>query len=409
MISRQCKWRGTRNLTTQLTAVILFKLIVLSMSLKMAATNSIEIKCILTDSDTCEIDPAVCPELTDENTSVENINIVNFNAVKCVHTFDILTRTRLTKVPTFILQKFKKLYSIRIIDAGITELVPESFVNGKKIESLDLRRNEITVIPANVFAAMEMLEELNLFDNEISRIEDGAFKGLGNLRRLYLSGNQLTVIGVGTFGGAENVRELFLGGNAIRTIESGAFNMPNLENIVLRGNRLKSLPEDLFAASNTLEKADLSENELMRLGRLFDQSNNLYILNLNDNPDIEDADIFDVMQRLPRLSYLFLANTNVKLPEVAPQTNETVFGLTHLNLANNRLRNSNILKLLTPFKSLKTLELQQNQLKRLELVDDIRNVFPRLSTINLQYNHLDVDWMNHAKPIFETAEIQLLT
>lgn len=409
MISQQCKRRGTRNLTTHLSAVIFIKLIVLSISLKMAATNSIEIKCLTTDSQVCEIDPAVCPELTDENTSEENVNIVNYNAAKSARTFDILTRTRLTKVPTFILKKFKKLHSLRIIDAGIVELVPESFVDGKKIELLDLRRNEITNIPANVFAAMEMLEELSLFDNKISNIEDGAFNGLGNLKQIFLAGNRLTVIGGGTFAGAENLEELFLDDNAIGSIASGAINMPHLENIVLRGNRLKSLPEDLFAASTMLEKADLSKNELMRLGGLFDQCSSLYLLNLNDNPDIEDADLFDVMQRFPGLSYLYLANTNAKLPEVAPQTNETEFALTHLNLAYNRLTNANILKLLMPFKSMKTIELQQNQLKRLELVDDIGNVFPRLTSINLQNNDLDVDWLNQAKPIFDAAGIQIFT
>lgn len=374
----------------------------------MAAADSIEIKCLSTDSHVCEIDPAVCPELTDENTSEENINIANFNAFKEARTFDILTRTRLTKVPTFILKKFKKLHTIRINDAGIAELMPQSFADGKNIELLDLRRNQITEIPANVFAPMEMLEELTLFDNKISKIEDGAFNGLGNLKQLYLAGNRLTVIGGGTFAGAETVQELFLNDNAIHSIASVAFNMPNLENIVLRDNRLKSLPEDLFNVSTMLEKADVSRNELTRLGRLFDQCNNLYSLNLNDNPDIEDVDLFDVMQRLPGLSYLYLANTKLKLPEAAPSTNETESALTHLNLANNRITNSNILKLLEPFKSLKTLELQQNQLKRLELVDDIKNVFPRLSTINLQNNDLDVDWMNRAKPILEAAGIQIL-
>lgn len=374
----------------------------------MSAANSIEIKCISTDRNVCEIDPAVCPQLTDENTSEQNVNIVNYNAFKGARTFEIFTTTRLTKVPTFILKKFKKLHSIRINDAGITSLTPESFADGENIELLDLRRNQITEIPANVFAAMENLEELSLFDNKIAKIENGAFNGLRNLKQLYLSGNQLTEISRGAFSGAENLQQLFLEENAIRSIESGAFNMPHLENIVLRDNRLKSLPEDLFAQSIMLEKVDLSKNELTQVGRLLDQCSNMYSLSLSDNPDIGDGDLFDIMQRLPGLSYLYLANTNLKLPAEPPQINDKQFALTHLNAANNRLIESNILKLLTPFKNLKTLELQHNRLKRLDL-EDITNVFPRLSTINLQHNDLDVDWLNRTKPIFDAVEIQILT
>lgn len=373
----------------------------------MAAANSIQIKCISSGSNVCEVDPSVCSELTDENTSEQNLNIVNFDAFKDAYTFDILSKTRLTKVPVFILKKFKNLSTIRITDAGISVLAPESFADGKNIDLLDLRRNQITEIPSNVLAKMEKLEELSLFDNEINKIEDGAFNGLGNLKQLYLAGNRLTAIGRRTFAGAENLQQLFLDENAISSIESGAFDMPQLENIVLRDNRLKSLPEDLFAQST--EKVDLSRNELQRVGRVFDQCSNLYLLSLSDNPDVEDVDLFDIMQRLPGLSYLYLANTGLKLPAEAPQTNETQFALTHLSLANNRLTNPNILKLLTPFKSLRTLELQQNQLKRLELVEDIKTAFPRLEQINLQHNNLDVDWLRRVEPIFEAADIQITT
>lgn len=404
MTTHECKRRSTRKLT-HLSSVAL----VLWISVIMSVADSFEIKCISTDRNVCEIDPAVCPQLTDENTSEQNANIANFNAFKGAHTFDIFTNTRLTKVPTFILKKFKKLHSIRINDAGITALAPESFADGKNIVLLDLRRNQITEISANVFAAMESLEEMSLFDNKIGKIEDGAFNGLNNLKQLYLSGNQLTAISRGAFSGAGNLQQLFLEENAIRSIESGAFDMPHLENIVLRDNRLKSLPEDLFAHSIMLEKVDLSKNELMRVGRLLDQCSNLYSLSLSDNPDIEDGDLFDIMRRLPGLSYLYLANTKLKLPAEPPQMDDKQFALTHLNAANNRLTESNILQLLTPFKNLKTLELQHNRLKHLDVMEDITNVLPRLSTINLQHNDLDVHWLNQTKLIFDAAEIQILT
>lgn len=180
--------------------------------------------------------------------------------------------------------------------------------------------------------------------------------------------------------------------------------MPNLENIVLRDNRFKTLPEDLFAQSTMLEKVDLSKNELTRVSRLFDHCSNLYSVISSDNSEIEDANLFDIVQRLAGLSYLWLANTKPELSAMAPQTHPTQFPLTHLNLAKNRLTDPNILKLLTSLQSLNTNELQQNQLKRLELIDDIKNVFPQFSKINLQYNNLNVQ----TKLIFEAANIQVL-
>lgn len=380
----------------------------LSSFVKMSATQSIEIKCISSDGNNCEIDPEICPLLTDENLSEENVKIVNFGEFKSVGSFDIFTETRLTKVPTFILKKFKKLHSIRIYDAAITALTPESFANGRKIELLDLRRNRITRIPSNVLGLMPNLEELDLFDNKISEIEENAFDGLTNLKRLYLSGNQLTEINSWTFAGAENLQQLLIDDNQIRSIESQSFNLPNLRKIDLKNNRLESLPENLFTLSPMLEQVDVSKNRLTRVRSLLGGCKNVYRLSLSDNPQLEDADLYDTIQHLPEISYLHLANTALKLPDSTP-TNEMDSPLTHVDLANNGLTRSDILNLLRPFQNLKTLELQRNHLKRLDRIDDIRAAFPRLELINLTNNALDADWFNEAKAIFNAAGVEIVT
>lgn len=148
----------------------------------------------------------------------------------------------------------------------------------------------------------------------------------------------------------------------------------------------------------------------MHIGNVFDNCKNLYSLNLAENPELQDVDVYDLLQRLPGLSYLCLSFTGVKIPDQVPQLDSSIdFELTHLSLDGNQLANEDLLNYLLPFKNLKTLDLQKNKLTKLNIIDNIRSAFPRLSTINLCNNSMDFAWVEEATAALEAQGINLIS
>lgn len=400
-------------------------------SCKMGDTT--EILCLRRNFSECEVDPAICPYLNDGNTAEDNITIPSYENLKDSTSFDILTPTKLTRVPRFILRKFPNLIQIRLTNVGIVTLNSDSFDGGYYLELLDLRRNQISSIPAKTFSNLDRLETINLAYNKIERIESDAFYNVPALKHVILSNNMLESIEMGSFTGARNLTELYIESNKIRTIEENALSLPKLEIISLKDNRLKTLPKMVFESTPKLEKVDLSNNDLEEIGDLFNNKPNLYSLNLCDNPDLKDADLFELSEKIPNLSYLLLANTGFKLTnepkkpvelselkaindqETDDEASDSVeedgnFSLTHLDLSNNHLNSPDIFLHLTHFKSLKTIILSNNDFGYLNHIALLKGIFRRLTTIKLKYNpNIELNWLRRALPILAKQNIKLIT
>ncbi|XP_055311511.1 ras suppressor protein 1-like [Sitodiplosis mosellana] len=392
-----------------------FLLIVLLSVCNMGDT--VEVPCIQRTYNECEVDPSVCPNLNDVNTANEdNIIIPSYESVKDTISIDILCPTNLTHVPRFILRKFPKLRQIRMMNTGITSLNVGSFLSGHSLTQLDLRSNQISTVPANVFANLNRLEHINLAYNKIARVEPGAFDQVPALRTVILSNNLLQTIESRSFNGAGNLTELYFESNEIQTIETGALNLPKLEIISLKDNRLTSLPKDVFGNAERLEKVDLSNNALVEIGDLFNDKTSLYSLSLSNNPDVKDADLFKLTHQIPNLSYLYLANTGLKLTnepkEPTKQTDtedESNYSLTYLDLSSNNLNSPDIFLHLTQFKSLKTISLNNNDMTHLNHIALLKGLFSRLDSIEFKYNsNVDLNWLRRAVPILKKQNIRLI-
>ena len=59
---------------------------------------------------------------------------------------------------------------------------------------LDVRLNELTVVPANAFSSVRNLSVILLDDNHIHRIERHAFRGMASVHLLSLTGNRITTV-----------------------------------------------------------------------------------------------------------------------------------------------------------------------------------------------------------------------
>lgn len=371
-----------------------------------------EVRCFERISGVCEVDPDTCINLNDSNTAEENIIIPAYEQVKDITTFDILSPTKLTQVPSFILKKFPKLEMLRMINTGIKELNVDNFPHGNGLKDLDLRQNNITSIRSAVFANLTSLRHINLADNLIDHIEPGAFDHLPILNTLFLSNNKLEGITTNSLPGTGNLTELYLGSNAIRFFASDALNSTKLEILSLENNRLSSLPNDIFDKMLALEKVDLGGNDFKEIGNLLNKCKRVYSLRLNDNPNLIDVDIFHLTNQLPELSYLHLANTGYKFPsEYREFTDAEVnYALTHLDLSANQLSDPRILFHLQHFKSLKTLILAHNSFKSIDQMATIKAMFPRMETINLNQNaNIDADWLRHTKSLLRRLRVRIIT
>lgn len=381
-------------------------------------STTFQIKCIGRESGVCEIDPSICLNLNDENTAESKITIPDYERLKHSITFDILSPTLLTRVPSFILRKFPKLSSLRLRNTGITTLSVDSFAVDHSLDLIDLSGNKIKEIPTAIFANLKRLKDVNLAHNLIARIEPSAFDQAKSLRTLILSNNQLQTIASGSFDGADNLQELYLDSNNIEHMEIGSLNLKNLEILTLQNNHLASLPNSIFQAATKLEKIDLSENQLQEVRESLKNCENVYSLNLNDNPTLKDGDLFNLTNQLPNLSYLYLSNTGFKLNAATIRSggkdndddDNANFALTHLDLSNNNLNLPNIFLHLVYFKGLKTVVLNNNQFVQLNGVSDLKRQFPRLATIQLKHNrNFDMDWLNQAKATLQHQHIKLIT
>lgn len=374
--------------------------------------DTIEVPCIQRTYNECEVDPVACLNLNDRNTAEDKVMIPSYESVKDTISMNILCPTNLTHVPRFIFQKFPKLRQLRMMNTGITTLNSESFASAHRLMQLDLRKNEIANIPANVFANLNRLEHINLAYNKIERVEPGAFDHAPALTTVILSNNLLQTIESHSFTGATNLMELYFESNSIHTIEMDALNLPQLEIISLRDNHLASLPKAIFGKGEQLEKVDLSNNDLVEIGDFFADKPNLYSLSLSNNPELKDADLFKLVQQIPGLSYLHLANTSFKLTtnEQNDSGDEPNYSLTYLDLSSNNLNSPDIFLHLTRFKSLRTISLNNNNLTQLNHIELLKGLFPRLDSINLKYNsNIDSNWLQRAVPILKKQNIQLIT
>lgn len=371
---------------------------------------SIEITCIQRTHTECEIDPSVCLNLNDENTERDRISIRSYDNLKDTISLDILSPTNLTRIPSFILQKFPKLRHLRMINTGITSLSSDSFAAGHRLMQIDLRRNRIgSNVPTNVFANLNRLEDVNLAYNKISRIEPGAFDSVPALKILFLSNNLLQSINSDDFTGAKNLQELFLDSNVIERIEANAFDLPKLEILSLKDNRLKSLPNNIFENLTKLERIDLSHNDIVDIDDLFKNCDQLYSLSLNHNPNLKNADVFEITTKIPSLSYLYLANTGLRRLNEPKQTTPN-YALTHLDLSNNNLSSPDIFTHLTQFKSLKTIVLNDNNFTHLNHMPVLKSLFPRLDSVHLKFNrHLKMDWLRDTQSVLQKQRIKLVT
>lgn len=316
------------------------------------------------------------------------LNIAPMDHSHMVTHFEIAPVSNLKKFPTTIFETFPHLEAVTLNSANIEFLEPLTFGKAVNLRDLHLKLNKIRKLTKSMFKNAEKLEQLDLSGNEIIRIEDEAFNGLINLRTLKLNGNRLKILKMQSFSGLHNLEYLHLYSNQLDTIESHALDLPKLAELFFGNNCLRTLPTDLFNNAPNVEVTEFSNNRLTHIGDAFNECHKMYSLNLENNP-IEDIDLMK-FAKMRSLSSLSLNSTNFQFPDVVMSTEGNITissSLESLNLANNNLSNADIFNHLFMFPELQRLYLYNNKFTYFSDASDIKNVLPKLNTLDLIGNN----------------------
>ncbi|KAM4721387.1 chondroadherin-like protein [Rhinophrynus dorsalis] len=245
-------------------------------------------------------------------------------------------------------------------------------------QKLDLRGNDLKLIPGGAFMSVPYLTHLSIQKCNIERIDEGAFRGLGRLVYLNLGSNKISFIYQESFDGLSSLQQLVLEKNRLEEIKPGAFSQLGFLNFLHLGdNFLVYLPDMLFqglqqvkwmrlsnnminvvsieafAGLPNLRRLSLDHNELQYLPtEALSRMSGLTRLELGFNPM---TFIAEEAVQMASLKQLFL--NNMALQDVSFKAFETSPQLSLIDLSNNQIRS---IQALTGVEQLNRLNLTGN-------------------------------------------------
>ncbi len=227
-----------------------------------------------------------------------------------------------------------KLEYLNLENNKISEIKNNSF--SLKMISLNLNRNQLTVIGRFYFARLAQLKELYLTGNRIESIENQSFSDLVALQSLLLTQNNLKFIEHGVLNRLRSLVLLDLSENSFEKIDTKAFDwLKNLRKLSFGMNLLTSVSEDSFMNLTLIEEIDLSSQKIESIDlRAFGGVPNLIRLNLFGNLiDNIQSNTFD--HGMVDLDYLNLASN--QLDQIGKNAFKGLSRLRVLDLSNNYL------------------------------------------------------------------------
>lgn len=205
-----------------------------------ADLSNVELKCRPEVLDTCIVLGKI------EATEGHTIIVANVEQWQKIDNILTVEPSQSAIFPSAIFTALPPLSKIQIVWFGIRALHQDTFSNASHLEKISLEGNQIECMPKNVFSKCDHLIELDLSKNIIRHIDDSAFSGLVNLKKLHMNNNNLTALRRQMFSAMISLEQINLEWNAIESIEEKTFELPKLETIFMRENRLKILSADLF-------------------------------------------------------------------------------------------------------------------------------------------------------------------
>lgn len=285
-------------------------------------------------------------------------------------------------IPASALGRLPKLTSLQLDYNRIAALSGDILRSiASQVTNLVISKNIIRELPQASFQYFQQLERLDLSRNLISNLNSNAFLGLENsLVHLDLSRNRISIFS-GSPLSLTRLKCLDLSENNLAQLTKSTFNLlPSLSNLNLSNNQLRSVPADLFQKATSLETIDLSSTSLKILPpQLFSKLNTLKNIFLAHNSISEVTT--GVFSNLPNLTIIDLSNNNINNIRQGAFVN--VMAVKKLILKNNHLSSFKG-EIFNTGTSLEVLDISNNHLSY--LYPSSFRIHPRLREIHASNN-----------------------
>lgn len=139
-------------------------------------------------------------------------------------------------LPSGIAKMFPNLERFNVASSRVKFVFRKNFVGFKKLRTLDLRFNEIEVLPDDVFIDLFELEVLTISGNLIKKLPSMAFVSMMELRYFDGSDNEIMEFDDEIFSLSLKLEEILLKNNEINLIKASFGRFSRLEFIDLRDN-----------------------------------------------------------------------------------------------------------------------------------------------------------------------------
>ncbi|XP_076232908.1 PH domain leucine-rich repeat protein phosphatase [Calliopsis andreniformis] len=190
----------------------------------------------------------------------------------------------LTALPDRLLTQPSRLEVLHLPHNRLQALPPPR--KPLNIVHLTLQDNALTALPTSFFVNTEKMQVLNLSNNRLSELPHLAEGSKGrhshSLEKLYLTANCLTDTALDTLAKLTSLRALHIAYNTLDTLpESCIASWKDLEELVLSGNRLQYLPDNV-ANLRHLRVLRVHSNRLLTCPT-FNKTTSLKVLDLAHN------------------------------------------------------------------------------------------------------------------------------
>lgn len=289
-------------------------------------------------------------------------------------------------VPASALGRLPRLTSLQLDYNRIAALSVDILRSiAEQVKTLTIARNVVRELPAKAFEEFERLEILDLSGNLLSNLNEETFAGLQkSLRTLKISQNLINNIRNGAFV-FDNLKELDLSANQLNRLERNVFNSIDGLNVlnVSHNPHLTSLPIDLIHKTLQLKTIDLSFCNIQTLSpNFFSRSSRMVEIYLKNN----------ALSEIPEAAFANLRNLTIL--DLSQNRIHNIRSAAFVNVMNIKILNLNGNEL-TSFKgehfntgtSLEVLNLSNNLISY--LFPSSFRIHPRLKQIDLSNNKLN--------------------
>ena len=152
----------------------------------------------------------------------------------------------------------------------IRTIEDNAFLGLGNLAMLNLRENKLTTLKKNMFNGLSsMVEHIDFVGNDVDTIESGCFSDLNKMKYLSFGRNDLTEVSGTMWQGLQSLKRLDLFGNSIVELKAGDFShLPNLEVLLLHGNRIRTISPDIFNPTEYLSLDGHPHNLQLSLGSM---------------------------------------------------------------------------------------------------------------------------------------------